>query len=59
MGIRAYAIANDMGVMFRDHQLLIFPRRANAKRVLEKINYDEDGEFDGRIERVVIERVQK
>lgn len=56
MAIRAFAIVNDLGVMFRDRQLLVFPRRSDAERVRAELNIVDDGEFDGRIERVAIER---
>ncbi len=55
MGIRAYAIVNDMGVLFRDRQLLVYPRRADADRARALINLAEDGEFDGRVVRVSID----
>jgi hypothetical protein len=55
--IQAYAIVNDLGVMFRDHQLLVFPKKADAEKVRARLNIDEDGEFDGRVERVSIERL--
>lgn len=59
MAIRAYAIVNDLGVMFRSQQLLIFPKRADAERVRAELNISADGEFDGRVERVDIERREK
>lgn len=54
MAIRAYAIVNDLGVIFRDQQLLIFPKKTQADRVRAEINISEDGDFDGRVERVFI-----
>ena len=54
MSIRAYAIVNDMGVLFRERQLLVFPRKAEAEKARAVININEDGEFDGRVERIVI-----
>jgi hypothetical protein len=56
MSIRAYAIANDLGIMFLDRQLLVFPLKRDAERKRAELYGRDDFDGDCRIERIAIDR---